>query len=179
MTEESLQVLTQRLNEMEKRLKVSEDIEQIKQLHMRYQNAHTFHNAQDELDCWAEDCTFVGGDGEEIPIKGKEAIAKTIKQTESPWKESAEPIPDGAFVVHPLITVDGDKANGNWLMYDMHSHPRTYQSLFWIQGIYNCEYVRENGEWKISYLRWRPRIHPPGRPPWDTPLGAIPANPQK
>jgi len=163
MAAETVEELTQRVNEMEKRLKVYEDIELIKQLHIRYVNAHTFGNARDELECYTEDCVFdVGME----PLKGKKAIAEFMKQTELP--ESAEPIPDGAFVVHPLITVDGDRAKGNWLHYDMHSHPRTYQSLFWIQGIYDCEYERENGQWKISLMKWRDRIHPPGKPPWDT-----------
>jgi hypothetical protein len=55
------------------------------------------------------------------------------------------------FIVHVNSTkVNGDKTTGKWLPYMMYFYPRTTQSLFWVQGFYNMEYVRENEEWKIN-----------------------------
>ena len=72
---------------------------------------------------------------------------------------------EGDFEVHPIISVDGDTAKGNWVMYIMYFYPRTGQSLFWVQGIYDVDYIRENGEWKFKYLKWRERLGQPGGGP--------------
>jgi hypothetical protein len=60
---------------------------------------------------------------------------------------------------------DGDRAKGKWLLYMMYCYPHTGQSLFWVQGFYNMEYVRENGKWKISYMNWTERMGLPGGGP--------------
>lgn len=145
------------LEEMEKRLRVLEDIEQIKQLQYRYLNCIMFAEWDEIMDCFAEDCTMIG-------LKGKAAIAKNFKDFIALGHHGAE----GDFEVHPIISVDGDKATGNWITYFMYFYPRTRQSLFWVQGAYEMEYVRENGEWKISNLDWIERIGlPGGGPPRD------------
>jgi ketosteroid isomerase-like protein len=147
------------LEEMEKRLKVVEDIEQIKQLHYRYINALTFIDWDDIIDCFAEDSSIdvqFGG-----LIKGKAAIAKFFHEMLSQIHIGKE----GIFMVHPVITVHGDNAKGNWLMYMMYADHRTWQSRYWIQGIYDAEYVRVDGQWKFHHLQWRPRLEPPGPPP--------------
>jgi ketosteroid isomerase-like protein len=147
------------LEELEKRLRAVEDIEQIKQLHNRYVNALTFINWDDLIDCFAEDSSVdvqFGG-----LIKGKAEIANFFKKMLSQIHVGKE----GIFAVHPQITVNGDSAKGNWLMYMMYADHRTWQSRYWIQGIYDAEYVRTDGQWKFSYLQWRPRLEPPGPPP--------------
>ena len=169
MAEEGLQELKELVKKLEARVKIAEDIEQIKQLHRKYENFHTFGDDYGRLSCYSRDAVLEYSGKQ---YKGIEAIARhmrlSLDETPPPFVDPEKPRPDGHFAIHPLITVDGDKAKGNWLMYEMHSHPRAYQSLFWIQGVYNCEYIREDGEWKFSYLNWKDRIHPVGRPPWDT-----------
>jgi hypothetical protein len=39
------------------------------------------------------------------------------------------------------------------------------QSLFWVQGFYDMDYVRENGRWKIKVMRWTERLGLPGGGP--------------
>lgn len=155
----TLEEMAQELQEMGKRLQVYEDIEQIKQLHIRYVNALTFVKWDDVIACFAEDSSIdvqFGG-----LIKGKVNIAHFFKEM-LPQIHIGE---EGIFVVHPLISVAGDKAKGNWLVYLMYADHRTWQSRYWIQGIYDAEYVRVNGEWKFGHLQWRPRLEPPGPPP--------------
>jgi hypothetical protein len=66
---------------------------------------------------------------------------------------------EGLFVVHPVIAVDGDEATGSWVSYFMHVRSRGEDPvLHWMQGFYDCKYVREKGEWKISLLKWRSRL---------------------
>ena len=147
------------LQEAVKRIRINEDIEQIKQLHTRYVNALTYIDWDDVIKCFAEDSSIdvqFGG-----LIKGKAKIAKFFKEMLPQIHIGKE----GIFTVHPQVTVNGDRAKGNWLMYMMYADHRTWQSRYWIQGIYDAEYVRVDGEWKFSYLQWRPRLEPPGPPP--------------
>jgi hypothetical protein len=94
-------------------------------------------------------------------IKGKDNIAHFFLEKLPQIHIGKE----GIFAVHPLISVDGDRAKGNWLMYMMYADHRTWQSRYWIQGIYDAEYVKLKGEWFFSHLQWRPRLEPPGIPP--------------
>lgn len=41
-------------------------------------------------------------------------------------------------------------------------YPRTGQSMFWIQSLFQPEYVRENGSWKFSAVRCQERLGIPG-----------------
>jgi ketosteroid isomerase-like protein len=157
--EKKLKETEKRLTEAERRITINEDIEQIKQLHIRYMNALTFVKWDDVIDCFAEDSSLdvqFGG-----LIKGKAKIARFFKEMLSQIHIGKE----GIFAIHPQITVDGDRAKGNWLMYIMYADYRTWQSRYWIQGIYDAEYVRVKGNWKFSHLQWRPRLEPPGPPP--------------
>ena len=146
---------------IEERIQATEDIEAIKQLHYRYMTGFTQAKWDEALDCFAEDCTLdVTPSGENV-VKGKAEIQKMYAMLASRHKGT-----EGDLVIHPIVSVNGDKAKGNWLIYLMYSHPQTWQSLFWVQGIYTAEYVRENGKWKIKVLQWRERLGPPGgRPP--------------
>jgi hypothetical protein len=72
---------------------------------------------------------------------------------------------EGDIVVHPVITLDGDTAKGKWLLYMLYSYPRTGQMMFFVQGFYENEYVRENGRWKIRLMTWSERMGLPGGGP--------------
>jgi hypothetical protein len=99
--------------------------------------------------------------------KGKEAIRRLFTDEISNNHIGME----GPFVVHPIISVDGDKAKGSWLLYIQISQPRKFKSKVpilptddapdWMQGFYEMEYSRENGKWKISSLKWRCRLWSP------------------
>jgi hypothetical protein len=78
---------------------------------------------------------------------------------------------EGCFVVHPVISVDGDRARASWLLYTFFSMPHKIHRATdltavedapdWISGYYDMQYVRENGIWKISLLKWRNRLLSP------------------
>jgi hypothetical protein len=59
---------------------------------------------------------------------------------------------DAHFAVEPVIEVDGDKAQGHWLVYILISDPETGAASRWIGGRHDCEYLKVNGEWKFSSL---------------------------
>lgn len=150
------------LEELEKRLRVLEDIEEIKQIQIRYVNDLTTTDWDDLVDCFSENAYVDLSQG----YRGKEEIAGFYKGEITMTHIGKE----GNFLVHPIISVDGDKATGRWLLYTLFSLPHTLQTGAmpapvdapdWMHGFYDMEYVRENGKRKISMLKWRRRLESP------------------
>lgn len=147
-----------KLEEIEKRLKVLEDVEEIKKLHYHYLNCLTKVDWDKLFDCFTDNAVLnVGAHGVK---RGKAEIIPLYRNVFSKGHVGKE----GNFVVHPIITVEGDKAKGSWLLYIMHLDPAQEKALDWAQGYYDMEYVRENGKWKISYMGWQRRLGPPPPP---------------
>jgi hypothetical protein len=157
--EKRLKATEEALKKLGKRVRITEDIQEIHQLQRRYVNALICTEWDDCADCFAENAKV------DVylhkPITGNAAIRKWFKEELSQTHAGKE----GDIVVHPIISVDGDKAKGRWLLYMMYCYPRTGQSLFWVQGFYEMKYVRENGKWKINLMRWSERMGLPGSGP--------------
>ena len=131
------------LEDYEKRLKVLEDTEAIKQLHRRYVYALASQQWDDMLDCFADDA---GADIWTHGLRrGKKEIAELFKSFDGKILPT-----HGHLVAQPVITVDGDKAEGYWLLYIFLPDPQST----WIQSRYDCEYVRVDGAWKFSSLKY-------------------------
>jgi hypothetical protein len=145
------------LEELEKRIKLTEDIEEIKQLQFRYINCLNFSKWDEITECFSENIELDLGEGSEKGrvIQGKTEIGRLFKETISRVHTGKE----GLFIVHPIIAVEGDNASGTWTSYFMHIRSKGEDPLLhWMQGIYNCKYVREKGNWKIGVLKWRSRL---------------------
>jgi len=155
------------LEEFEKRLRTLEDIEEIKQLQAHYVNCLTTTEWDELIDCFVENAVVDLHSGF---ARGKEAIAELYKEKISITHIGME----GNFVVQPIISVEGDRAKGSWLLYIQFSLPHKMRvapamtaeedAPDWMQGFYEMEYVRENGKWKISSLKWRRRLRSPRTP---------------
>ena len=130
--------------ELERRVGALEDIEAIKKLHRMYVYALASQQWDDMLDCFAEDGTadiYNWG-----PRTGKEEMGKLFKGN---FEGRILPT-HGHFVTQPVITVDGDTASGYWVLYLFLPGPE----LTWVQGRYDCNYVRLQGQWKFSYMKY-------------------------
>ncbi|SHO43888.1 nuclear transport factor 2 family protein [Desulfopila aestuarii] len=145
--------------ELEKRIQRIEDLEAIKNLHRTY----IYHvNAQewdDVLDCITEDGTV------DLALHGSHTgsaeLAELFKVKVAKVNEKWN---GGHFVTQPVITVDGDKASGFWMLYIIVFDAETVvgPTLRWIQGRHDCEYVKQDGRWKIKYVKFsRPWPEPP------------------
>ena len=134
--------------ELKQRIRVLEDIEEIKKLHETYVYTLSSRQWDGWLDCFAEDA--VADIQKHTLRRGKKEIEKLI------WEDFDKlPKTPGHLVEQPIITVDGDRAKAYWILYLFHDrHP------FWIQGRHDCEYVRVNGRWKFSLVRFK-RPWPP------------------
>ena len=130
--------------EMEKRLQVLEDIEAIKNMHRDYVYALASQQWDDMLDCFTED--GVADIWQWGLRRGKKEIEDLLKNT---FQGRILPT-HGHLVAQPVITVDGDRAKGHWILYIFFAEPETR----WIQGRHDCEYVKVDGKWKFSYLKF-------------------------
>ena len=137
----------------------SADVREIQEVQYRYLDALMAMEWDDCAECFAEDALVDVYLHE--PVKGRENIRRWFKEELSLTHHGHE----GDVCVHPIITVTGDGAKGDWILYLMYSYKRTGQSMFWVQGQYDNDYVRENGRWKISAMRWKELIGLPGGGP--------------
>lgn len=152
------------LEELERRVKTLEDINEIQKLQVHYVNCLTTASWPEVFECFSEDGVV---DFPQGIARGKEEIKTIFRDVVAAMHVGLE----GNFVVHPIVAVDGDRATGSWLLYIQFCRPRDLPSDFtdliggetpdWMQGFYEMEYVRENGHWKISLLKWRRRLLSP------------------
>jgi len=130
------------LEELEKRIKVLEDTEEIKKLHRQYMWWLTNNQWDDIINCFTDDATAQAWKTGEH--KGREGIIKICKQLGE--KKTTK---DAHFVGQAIIDMDGDKANGRWNVCLLFTNP-----IQWVQGVNECEYRKENGKWKFSRLKF-------------------------
>lgn len=147
--------IVQAIEDLKDQVKALQDVEEIKQLHIRYVNGLTYCDWEDVVDCFSEDAVLAVFMDQE-PIKGKAAIRDTFMNVIA--KSDKHVGREANLTLHPLVTVDGDTAKGNWVIYFITQPDQTSQALQLVQGIYDLEYVRENGQWKMSYIKWTARL---------------------
>jgi hypothetical protein len=136
--------------EMEKRIRILEDIEAIKSL----QNEYIFYLLNSQ---WGEMADFFAENAYvNIWRHGKRRGRKEINElfTEHISKVNAGKGRDAHFTVMPVINLDGDHAKGHWMLYIFVADPKTGVVSRFLQGRYDCEYTRENGKWRFSQLVW-------------------------
>lgn len=134
------------LEELAKRLQAVEDIEAIKKLHHKYINLMDDLRYEEVLNLFTEDATAeVRKSGVK---KGKKEMSEIYLGILA--KNRGTVRHEGHLAIEPDITVEGNNANGTWLIYMLFSKP----SIQWVQGKNECEYRKENGEWKISKLKF-------------------------
>lgn len=137
------------LEELQKRARVLQDIEEIKKMHREYVLGVNNRRFEKIIDYFAENATV------EIRKygvrKGKEEIAKLFKEEIARRKR----VKGRHMLIQPVITIGGNTAKGHWIM-DLFSYESTAsgESMGTYEtGRYDCEYVKEGEKWKFSYLK--------------------------
>ena len=136
------------LEELEARIKVLEDIEEIKRLMASYCYLVDAFQMDGVVDLFADNARAEYG-----PLgsyEGKDGIAAFFKEVvpnTQAWSAHQ--------VLNPIVTLDGEKAKGTWYLFC----PATILSpegdrAVWIQGRYDNEFVKVDGRWKFSQLRF-------------------------
>ena len=133
------------LEDLEKRIKVIEDIEDIKRLHQKYINLMDNLQYEKVIDLYTDDATLeIRNSGVK---RGKQELGELYRALA---KKRGEKRFDGHMAVEPDIIVQGNSAKGTWLIYMLFSKP----TIQWVQGINEVEYAKESGKWKISKLKF-------------------------
>lgn len=133
------------LEDLEKRLKTLEDIEEIKRLKARYcALCDDNYDADGIANLFTEKAVWDGG------MRGR---AEGREEIRSFFLRAPQRLPFAIhMVMNPIIEVDGDTAKGTWYLFQ----PCTYamgEQAVWGSARYDEEYVRVNGGWKFKTLK--------------------------
>ncbi len=129
---------------LEKRIQVLEDMEEIKKLKRRYcALCDANYDADGLADLFMENAVWNGN--ELGRADGREAIRQFFQR-------APERLPFAVhMVLNPIIEVDGDRATGTWYLFQACTYASTNQAV-WGSARYDEEYVRSNGQWKFQNL---------------------------
>jgi hypothetical protein len=168
MKKEGGAVMAQALEEpsdLAARIQRLEDIEAIRWLILRYaQGADQNNNVDMMLPLFAENAVWDAGErfGRH---EGKQAIQDFLKGSGSfiGWTLH--------YMVSPGIKIanDGKTAQAFWYLWETANmpSPRTGEpEAMWIGGVYDTTLIKENGEWKFSYVKLAIKLLSPYSEGW-------------
>jgi len=160
----SVEELETRVKELERQVRTLQDIEEIQKLQRAY-GYYLEHWMSDEvIDCFS--------DSPDVVLKlyegtwlGKNGISRYFGRDREVSPEFLHQV----MQVSPIITVnpDGETASGRW--YSWGCVAVTMENgirQFFMGGIYESEYVKENGKWKIFKLQYNLTIAAPPNMGW-------------
>jgi len=167
--------LEEKIEKLEVRLQELEDIEAIKKLQRAYGYYLEHWMAEDIIDC------FCDGPEAELLIaaghfKGKDSIRRFFHHgregVEMPWSENGEflhQVMQLSGVVH--VDPDGQRAKGRWYGFGANAFPAEGNKINpgWMNGIYEMEYIKQNGVWRIRKVHWCMTLHCPYTVGWVEP----------
>jgi hypothetical protein len=146
--------LTERLGGIGTRSARLADINAIENLQGSY-GYYTDKMLWDEVvDLFADDATLeIGPSGVYV---GKDSIRRYLRSLSGGREGPLEGVLYDHFQLQPIVTVasDGQTAQGRWRLFLMTGVSGSGSGGNWGEGVYENEYVKEGGVWKISKLHW-------------------------
>lgn len=147
----------QRLARLEAGVRAAEAVRAVKRLQHAY--AHFVDSG-----LWTEAAALFTADGSHesggTVVRGREALRRHFMQQAG---RRGQGLDEGQLHTHlvmqPIVTLgtDGRTAKGTW--HELSMRGRYGRSATWAGGIYENEYVLEDGRWKISRMRFFPQYH--------------------
>lgn len=139
--------LVKEVKALKKKVQELEDIEEIKKIHREYLFNISNLEFDKALDAFADSIvTEIANYG---AVKGKEAVTKFFMER---IYQNVLQSKDAHFTGQAVITVKGKKAEGHWMFYRFIPVNSPNKDR-WVQGRYDCEYIKQKGVWKFSYMR--------------------------
>lgn len=151
----TLEAKVKSLETLEAKVQTLEDIEAIQKLQKAYGYYLGHMMVEDIVDLFA--------DGEESELwvtagnfKGEDAISRLYHYIGNsfPSNEFLHQLMQLSGIVH--VNPDGITANGRWYGFEANALPLAGGKINpgWMDGIYETEYLKQNGTWKNKKLRW-------------------------
>ncbi len=137
-------------NSLERRLQVLEDIESIRRLKARYcQACDDDHDPDAVAACFVRDGLW---EWPELGIRAKGLAA--IRAYIGGVRDSGRMRHSAHMVTNPVITVDGDRATGQWRLLMLYTTRPVDGRVehYRIIGRYDEAYVRQDGTWLFERL---------------------------
>jgi uncharacterized protein (TIGR02246 family) len=135
--------MTTNVEDLERRIRVLEDIEAIRRLKARYADACDRNYDADAIaSLFAEDAVWDGGTFGRY--EGREAIRAFFEGVSNDIPFAMH------YMVNPIIEIDGEFATGKWHLFQTCTFAAGNQAIFGAAR-YDEEYRRIDGEWKF----WR------------------------
>ena len=172
--EKTIEKMETRIKDLENQLGTLKDIEEIKKL----QRAYGYY-----LEHWnVEDILALFSDSPEVNVKvhagefrGPESVRRFFYHGREEKKENTKHPPEFLHQVmqlSPVIDVapDGKRAWGRWYGFGANAFPvKGGVAPGWMDGVYENEYIKENGKWKILKFHWCMFFHAPYLLSWVKP----------
>ncbi len=139
------------LAELEKRVRVLEDIEAIRNLKARYAAyCDDGYNADKIAELFTEDAVW---ESDTLGrYEGREAVREFFRGVSGTFSFAIH------YYMNPHIEVNGDTAKARWYMI-MPCIMADTNAAAWLAGIDEEEYVRVNSDWKFSRKSNSPLFH--------------------
>jgi hypothetical protein len=159
--------LTAKVQYLEKKIQTLEDTEEIKKLQRAYGFYLEHWMAEDIIDCFADgpDTELLVAAGHYI---GKENIRdffhhgkKGIEVRKTENKEFLHQVMQLSGIVH--ISPDGTTAQGRWYGFGANAFPAPGGKVNpgWMNGVYEVEYIKQEGRWRMKKVHWCMTFHAP------------------
>jgi len=146
------------LEDLERRLRVLEDIETIKKLKARYcAYCDNNYDADGIAALFTEEAVWDGGNFGRY--EGREAIRTFFRGAPRIFPFAIHQ------VMNPIIEVEGEQAKGQWYLFQPATLAEGNQAV-WLAARYEEEYVKVESEWKFKRLKVFPSFLTPYDQGW-------------
>jgi hypothetical protein len=163
-----IEELEAKIKALEKKVRILEDIEEIKKLQKAYGYYLEHGMAEQLIDLFYDgpEANLLIARGE---FRGKESIKRFFLNL---------PGPNDPEFLHQVMQLsgiidvasDGKTAQGRWYGFGATAIPAeegVYQ--WWMNGVYENDYIKENDRWKIKRIRWCTIFNAPFKEGWVAP----------
>jgi hypothetical protein len=167
----NVEELEARIKVLEDQIRTVQDIEEIKKLQRAYGYYLEHGISQHLLDLFSDspEATLLIAAGE---FRGKEGIARFFSRLEQNNPEFLHQVMQLSGIVD--VAPDGKTAQGRWYGFGANALPAEGGvTQGWMNGVYENDYVKENGKWKIKKVHWCIIFNAPFKEGWVEPSRRI------